>query len=103
MVYLLNINWLSRSGELGLMIGEKSLHRKGIGEFATRQMLDHAFFDLNLQRVYLTTLARNTIAIRLYKKVGFVEEGLLRQAAFKRGRFDDVTFMSCLAEDYTKK
>ena len=41
----------------------------------------------------------DTAAIALYEKAGFRAEGLLRQAAFKEGRYVDVIPMALLATD----
>lgn len=97
--YLLGIDWVNRSAEFSIQIGAESARGHGIGEAATRLTLEHAFGDLNLNRISLTVLASNTRAIALYEKVGFRAEGLLRQAAFKDGRYLDVIPMALLAAD----
>ncbi|MFL9889500.1 MULTISPECIES: GNAT family N-acetyltransferase [Paraburkholderia] len=97
--YLLGIDWVNRSAEFSIQIGAETARGRGIGEAATRQTLDHAFGDLNLNRISLTVLASNARAIALYEKVGFRAEGLLRQAAFKGGRYLDVIPMAILADD----
>jgi RimJ/RimL family protein N-acetyltransferase len=97
--YLLGIDWLNRCAEFSIQIGAESARGCGIGEAATRLTLDHAFGDLNLNRISLTVLASNARAIALYEKVGFRAEGLLRQAAFKGGRYLDIIPMALLAAD----
>jgi UDP-4-amino-4,6-dideoxy-N-acetyl-beta-L-altrosamine N-acetyltransferase len=98
-VYLLNIDWLNRSAEFAIWIGDKTMQGCGAGEFSTRAAVKHAFTDLNLHRLYLTVLPTNTRAIHLYEKVGFVVEGRLRAAVFKQGQFVDMVQMSLLASD----
>ena len=98
-VYLLNIDWIIRSAEFAICIGEIDAQGKGAGESATRLILDHAFKDLNLKRVYLTVLETNTRAINLYKKVGFIEEGRLRKAAFKNGHYVDLIQMAVFVDE----
>jgi len=97
--YLLGIDWLSRSAEFSIQIGAESARGRGIGETATRLTLAHAFDDLNLRRIHLTALASNTRAIGLYEKTGFRAEGLLREAAFKNGRYVDVIPMAALGTE----
>jgi UDP-4-amino-4,6-dideoxy-N-acetyl-beta-L-altrosamine N-acetyltransferase len=99
-VYLLSIDWVARSGEFGIWIGDKASQGKGVGEFATRSILNHAFSDLNLHRVQLTVLPHNEHAIGLYKKVGFIEEGRARQAIFKDGKYIDLIQMAILSGEY---
>lgn len=99
-VYLLGIDWISRSGDFGILIGDTSAQGKGAGEFATRTLLTHAFSDINLHRVQLSVLAANERAMSLYRKVGFVEEGCARQAVFKDGEYVDLIQMAILAGEY---
>lgn len=99
-VYLLGIDWVHRHAEFSIWIGDNSVQRKGAGETATRGMLNHAFDDLNLERVWLTVLIHNEPAIRLYRKVGFREEGRQRHAVFKNGRYQDMLMMSVLRSEY---
>lgn len=99
-IYLLQIDWLNRSCEYAIQIGETTSHGRGIGYIATTKILDHAFYDLNLNRVHLTVLENNERAIRLYKKIGFVEEGKHRNAVFKNGSYMSLTQMSILSDEY---
>ena len=99
-VYLLEIDWTHRCCEFAILIGDKQSQGKGLGEFATRGILTHAFLDLNLHRVHLTVLFTNPRAIHLYKKVGFIEEGCLRQSVFKNGKYVDLVQMAILSSEY---
>ena len=99
-VYLLDIDWINRSTEYAIMIGESTLLGAGAGFQATIEILNHAFNDLNLQRVSLTVLETNERARQLYKKVGFIEEGRLRKAVFKNGQYRDLICMSIFENEY---
>lgn len=102
-VYLLNIDTINRSGELHIMIGNKVNRGKGIGTFAVSSIIDHAFQDLNLRRLQLEVLESNEIAQKLYRKMGFVEEGRKRKAVFKDGQYVDEIIMGLLRDDYVKE
>ena len=84
------------------MIGNDENRGKGAGTFATKEMLNHAFYNLNLHRVELTVLDDNSRAINLYEKVGFVKEGTKRQCNFKQGKFVDMHMYSMLREEFTR-
>lgn len=99
-VYLLKIDWIVRSAEFSIWIGEKEHQGKGVGKFATHSLLSHAFNDLGLNRIYLTLLPGNERARRLYASLGFKDEGVQRQAAFKSGKYVDLNQMSMLASDF---
>ena len=95
-----NINHVHRSAELQIRIGEPYQRGQGYGTEAVRLLLDFAFKDLNLHRVYLHVFSSNAAAIRLYEKVGFVREGLLRKAAHIDGAYVDIVVMGILREEY---
>lgn len=100
LVSLTNINRINQSAVFHIMIGEQSNRQKGLGYFATMEILRHAFEDINLQRIELTVLESNIRAIKLYEKVGFKREGIKRKAVYKNGEFLDMIIMSILKDEY---
>jgi diamine N-acetyltransferase len=101
-VNLTSIHRVNRSAEYSILIGEKRYWSKGIGVEATRLMLYHAFMDLNLNRVYLTVIRENVRALRLYRRLNFVEEGCQRQSIFKDGSYRDLIAMSILKREFLR-
>lgn len=57
------------------MIGDSKNQGKGIGTFAVKEILNHGFNNLNLNRIQLNVLNYNHRAIKLYEKCGFKLEG----------------------------
>lgn len=96
LVSLTNIDYISRNAMFHIMIGRSENHGKGIGTYATTEMLRHAFENMNLHRVELEALSSNMRAINMYKKIGFVQEGVKRQAAYKNGSYTDMYVFSIL-------
>jgi RimJ/RimL family protein N-acetyltransferase len=96
-----SIHPVHRSAELQIRIGEKSKRNSGYGTEAVRLLLGFAFSDLNLHRVYLHVLSGNERALSLYRKLGFVEEGVLRQAAFIDGKYTDLCILAILRDERT--
>jgi RimJ/RimL family protein N-acetyltransferase len=95
-----NIEWVHRSAELGIMIGDKSLWNKGYGTETMQLLLQHGFETLNLNRIYLRVYSTNPRAIRSYEKAGFILEGTQREAVYKHGRYADVHIMSVLHSEW---
>jgi diamine N-acetyltransferase len=95
-----NIDWRSRSGEVGIFIGEKRLWNRGYGTDAMRLLLQHGFHTLNLNRIALDVYDTNLRAVRSYEKAGFVHEGRKRRAIFKDGEYIDILQMSVLREEW---
>lgn len=94
-----SINPIHQSAELQIRIGETEERGHGYGTEAVRLLLDFAFKDLNLHRVYLNVFANNVRAIRAYEKAGFSREGLLRGAAYIDGNYLDVIVMGILRDE----
>ncbi|HVF04148.1 MAG TPA: GNAT family protein [Frankiaceae bacterium] len=87
-----------RHAELGVMIGDAAYRGRGYGSDATRTLCRFAFDRMNLARVTLVVFAANAAARRAYEKAGFVEEGVQRRAAWKRGEWLDLVHMAVFTE-----
>lgn len=70
---------------LGIIIGERSHWSRGFGPEAIEVLLEHAFSELGLERVILSTFGDNERAQAAFKKVGFYER---RRLLTPRGRVD---------------
>lgn len=99
---LIQIDNKNRNAECILDIGEKEFWGKGYGTEALRMLLDYAFLELNLHRVSLCVFSFNTKAVKLYEKLGFQREGVLRQALFRAGEWHDILQMGMLQAEYGK-
>ena len=90
----------ARRAELGIAIGAKQYWDRGYGTNAVRLLLRHAFENLNLNRVSLVVFESNPRAIHVYKKVGFIEEGRMREFHFSGGEYCDTLIMSMLRREW---
>lgn len=88
-----------RKAELWIYLG--SSRGKGIGTEVVRLLLNKAFEQLGLNRVYLRVVAVNEEALRFYKAIGFSVEGFAREDARIAGRFVGSYWMSMLASEYS--
>ena len=87
----------NRSVELGRIVIEPA--GRGLGRAALRLVLDRAFGELGAHRVWLDVKVDNARARRAYEAVGFVEEGVLRDALLTDGRYESLAVMSVLAHE----
>lgn len=99
LVSLTNIDYTNLSCVFHIMIGENN-QNKGAGTFAVREMLKHAFFNMNMHRVELTVLETNDRAVHLYEKCGFTKEGTKRRSTYKNGEYVNMYLYSILREEY---
>ncbi|WP_371362116.1 Spermidine N(1)-acetyltransferase [Sporomusa rhizae] len=101
-VSLINIDYKNRSAECIIDIGARDMWGKGIGTEAMSLILEFAFNELNLHRVYLKVFSFNERAIKLYEKMGFIHEGKFRQALYRTGKWHDIVIMSILKNEYNQ-
>ena len=101
-VYLRDIDNDNKKCEYGIFIGEESCRGKGLGTAAAKAILDYAFSQLGMNRVFLRVFAKNAAAINSYKRAGFKEEGVFRQDVIIDGIPYDMVFMAVLFDDWKK-
>lgn len=87
------INWVRKSCELGIVIGEKNCWNKGYGTDAIKSMVNFAFNKLNLLKIQLNVYEYNFRAIKSYKKSGFKIVKVLRKNHFYNGNYWDTLIM----------
>ena len=93
---LYSINWISRSAEYRIFIGEKQYRDRGIGTEVAKLMLNYGFEKLNLNKIWLGVNAAHKGAVHSYEKAGFVKEGMLREEIYRNGKYYDAIRMSIL-------
>jgi RimJ/RimL family protein N-acetyltransferase len=76
---------------------------RGLGTEATRMIVGYGFEQLGLHRIELTVYRFNPRAQHVYEKVGFVTEGVLRDALRWNGGYVDATVMSILAGEWNSR
>lgn len=74
--------------------------RSGVGIRMAAMMLDIAFMQLRLHRVGTVYRADNNASDGLINRLGFVQEGLSREAWFYQGHFHDLVNVGLLADEW---
>ncbi len=97
------IDYVNRTAEFGLLIGEKDAWGHGYGPEAGRAIIDFGFAELGLHRIFLRVFSFNERARRVYDKLGFIDEGALRESYFRNGRFHDTLVMSILQPEWSER
>ncbi|SDM69820.1 GNAT family N-acetyltransferase [Bacillus sp. OK048] len=88
-ISLKSIDAVSKNGEYSIAMRKKAIGT-GAAIEATRQILEVAFHELGLEKVYLNVLAENKRAIRFYEKLGFIKEGEFKKHVYSHGRLNDL-------------
>ncbi|CAI7637964.1 unnamed protein product [Penicillium crustosum] len=88
-----------RNAMIGISLAD-GFRGKGYGGEAINWALDWAFQHAGLHRVSIGTFSYNPNALKLYKKLGFVEEGREREALYHRRAWHDVVNLSMLEHEW---
>ncbi|MBR5516951.1 MAG: GNAT family N-acetyltransferase [Firmicutes bacterium] len=100
-IYISNINDHYDSLDISrIYIADTTYRGKGYGEEALKLALEWSFGEMKMQRVTLDHFANNVIANSLYKKLGFIPEGTMRNCGKKNGKYVDLCLMSMLRDEY---
>jgi len=73
---------------------------QGLGRRIVRALMSIVFDDLHAHRLYLDVYEDNARARHLYESLGFVYEGVMREAGERGGDFISLHLMSMLAREY---
>jgi len=99
-VSLRDIDKVNRNAMFSIFIAHENYRGRGAGSEATRLILDYAFHSLKLHKVYLRAISTNQAAIGMYRKLGFVEEGCLREHEYHRRKYVDNILLGILAHEW---
>ena len=99
-ISLQSISFVNRSAELAVIIGNQAYWGKGITTLAAQYCLFHAFYHLNLNRVFSSTAATNLAMLAVFNKLRMSYEGVLRQHLFLNGEYQDQHVYSILSAEY---
>ena len=83
-----------------VLVGPPHLRGQGLGEQIINGLLVIAFQELSLHRVSLNVFDFNSAAIRCYARVGFRQEGMLREARRHGDEYWNVCVMSILEQEF---
>lgn len=120
-----SIVWAVVSKESGKIIGESSVHSfapehrrlelgcsfskdiwgKGIATESVAKVIEFTFSDFptfEVNRIEACTDPRNLASMKVLEKLGFTNEGCLRQREIEKGEYVDSVFFGLLRSEYKK-
>ena len=98
-ISLNNINYFNRCCDLGAFIGEKSSRTLLYFVEAVKLICKHAFETLNMNRIYSGTISKEIDEL-MCRTLGFVHEGISREAVYKNGEYHDIYHHAMTIQDY---
>ena len=96
---LQEINYADGHGVIFIFI-RKDMRRCGAALRAMALTLDMAFYQLRLHRITTYVHANNLPSASLVKRLGFVDEGCMREGYFYDGEYGDVNVVGLLAQEW---
>ena len=99
----LQIDFFNNLAYYGYLIGEKSYWGTNAGIDSIALLMDFGFENFKLNKIWGGTPVTNIGSIFNFKKLGFVQEGRLREHAIIEGKKIDSVIFGMLKEDWFKK
>lgn len=96
------INKLHRNAAIGYWLASE-YQGKGLVGRAVQALIDYAFSELKLNRVEIRAAEGNSKSRMIAEKLGFKNEGHIRQAEWLYDHFVDHIVYGMLAEDWEKR
>lgn len=82
------IDFINRNAEFAITIGDCDYKNLGYGTDALYTLIKYGFDNLNLHKIYSEVYSNNP-CLNLYIKMGFKQEGILRDTYYHGGRYYD--------------
>jgi RimJ/RimL family protein N-acetyltransferase len=98
---LCHIDTFHRKCELWIYLGGG--YGRGDGARAMKLLMKRAFDGLSANRLYLRVVSDNPRAAEFYRRLGFVEEGRLREDSRRGESYVDSICFAMLASEYSRR
>lgn len=95
------IDWRLRSAEFGVFLS-KEAQGKGLGKEALLLLFDYGFKEMNLHKIWCEVYDLNN-SVELYRHIGLVDEGILRDNYFCEGKYGNSYVLSILEDEWRNK
>ena len=97
---LMNIDYINKTAEFGIFIGEEENRNIGLGTESAKLLLEFGFRILNLNNIMLRVFSFNAGAIKAYIKAGLKEFGRRTGSQILNGKYYDEIYMEALANEF---
>ena len=99
-VTLNHIHRVDKTADTGLMIGDKAFWGRGVAFEAWVLLIEHAFSKMGLRKIIAGAVAGNGASLSVLKRLGFREEGVLREEFFLDGNYLDTVRLGLLQHEF---
>ena len=85
---------------IGIMLGDISTRGRGYAAEMTKLTVDYAFEVLNINKLTATAHSTNLPSLKCFKRLGFKEEGVLKEQFYLDGKYYDIINLGLLKHEY---
>ena len=96
------LNWRGRKVELGYWL-DAAMEGKGIVTQVCRTMVRHAFEEHEVHKVEISCATDNTRSRAVAERLGFIQEGILRQVDRLHDRYVDGVFYGLIVDEWNAR
>ncbi|WP_075618512.1 GNAT family N-acetyltransferase [Paenisporosarcina indica] len=96
-----NLNWSNKTAYIGYWLGEE-YQGNGIMTRVAKALTDYALTELSLNKVEIRAAVENKKSRSIPERLGFVNEGCIRQAEWLSDHYVDHVVYGMLADEWTK-
>ena len=94
------INWIHRTAEIGILLGEKKDWGKGFATETLKLLSNYAFKKLNLRKLTAGCYGNNKGSEKAFVKAGFEIEGVRKSHFFFEGHYVDFVLLGLINKDF---
>jgi RimJ/RimL family protein N-acetyltransferase len=93
MIGLYSINWIHRTCEIGVFIGDEKARGNGYASMACRMVENYAKNYMNIRKIKLLVVKNNSIALKMWQNLGYSKIGEYSEERFINGQYCNVVIM----------
>lgn len=98
-IRLFNIHVREGYASIESIVGDTRASRRGYGVMASRMIAFYGVDTFGLRRIECRAYEYNYLSVNTLRRNGFTQEGVLRKAAFKDGRYWDIIIFGILGDE----
>ncbi|HHX37636.1 MAG TPA: GNAT family N-acetyltransferase [Clostridiaceae bacterium] len=95
-----NMDWQNRNAEIGIGLANKRHRGKGYASEAMGLLIEYGFDEIGLHRIYARVIDGNKASHSLFSRLGFQQEGLLREHVFRHGQYRNMYMFGLLRDEW---
>lgn len=102
LIYFMGIDSKNLKCEWGFYLGDEKSPR-GSGSVMEFMALDYAFDELKNRKLCCEVFIFNQPVIKMHKRFGFEEEGILKKHIFKNNEYQDIVLLALFQEQWKQR